>query len=207
VFQDETLFPSNISRLQQDFGKRIALPISMKLLIVALFSIFSLKSLALVKPMSDIAPPGFSKNLKQNSFAVKKVIPTNIQPTSDEQLVLSKILDHSVKNLLKSDVLKKSKFGRSVKKAEQSLQADVKIKSGTKSDQINHQFSFNFDAFQGVSNIQYSGFLNASLQNFSRDGKTSLNFIKKVDSKSKIIFQSNILKDSQNNRILFRTSW
>lgn len=93
---------------------------------------------------------------------VSKLIPQDIQPTSNAGQVASRILDRSLNTWMNSDMMKDSSLVKSAKSLENTMGSDVSI-GGEDSDEMKHSFKFNVRAEQAKALVKYEGLTNAQL--------------------------------------------
>ncbi|MFK8138600.1 MAG: hypothetical protein AB8E15_09595 [Bdellovibrionales bacterium] len=120
------------------------------------------------KDFIDLKPPEVTREFDTviKPEDVSFFLPQENLTEGDEQnVVVDKIFDHSVNNFFKSDFVQKSSLGKSAKKIEKSMQADVVIKKKNPED-IAHKISMQFQPMQNAALIKYSGYIDARVNFF-----------------------------------------
>jgi hypothetical protein len=97
---------------------------------------------------------------EQKPFDVSQVLPSDLTPTNDSNLVFSKIADRSLSSFFNSEQLRATPIGRTATQVEQKMKQDISIKA----NKIEHKFTFQIQAFQTIAKIDYRGLTNASLK-------------------------------------------
>ena len=101
---------------------------------------------------------------------IQKMIPQDMQATSDGGQVASRIADKSMNSLMDSPLMKSSDLGRAAKTVEHSMQADMSV-GGAEPDSIKHSFHFDVQAAQSKAMLHYQGITNANLT-YQASGQT-----------------------------------
>lgn len=135
--------------------------------IIMILGTSSLSFAAIPKPMAELRdiPPAVypvDKTIIDNK-TVQQVIPTNMPATEDTKLVQTKIVDHSLKNILNGDFFRNSAIGKLATKIEEATRPTIEIKSSDKKDAIVHKFDFQFEPQQRVAYFRYTGFLSSNI--------------------------------------------
>ena len=108
-----------------------------------------------------------------DSSDISKMIPQDMQATSDGGQVAARIADRSMNSLMDSPLMKSSDIGRAAKSVEHSMQADMSV-GGTEPDSVKHSFHFDVQAAQTKAQLKYEGITHANLT-YQVSGQT-LNF-------------------------------
>ncbi len=104
------------------------------------------------------------------SADVGKIIPLNLKDEMPNEEVVSRVGDHAFQNWLKSPVGKASSVARTAHTVQNTMRTEMAWEK--------HKFAFQVLAFQGVSQLRYTGWLNAEL-NFS-SSKTNFEISEKI---------------------------
>ena len=105
-----------------------------------------------------------------DSQDIQKMIPQDMQPSSDGAQVASRIADKSMNSFMDSPMMKSSDIGRAAKSVEHSMQADMSV-GGAEPDSIKHSFHFDVQAAQTKAMLKYQGITNANLS-YQASGQT-----------------------------------
>lgn len=147
--------------------------------------------LVLVKPSSLFGPTGAAlspelidtyRKIKasETHFDASQVIPEGMTPTEDAGLVFSKIADRSFSSFFNSAQMRSTPLGKTATTVEKKMKQDVTVES----DGVKHKMTFQYQAFQGLAKIDYSGLANASLKYQARESILNFEVYEKL-SKSK----------------------
>jgi hypothetical protein len=136
------------------------------LLILILFSAMSAIA-SIPSPMKEVgAVPPAVATLQTSAIddeLVRNVIPTNMPATSDEDLVTTRIVDHSIQSILHGWLTKKTVIGKVVENIEKVTKPEIGFKSGSGPNPIEHKLEFQFEPAQQIANLRYTGFFDSNL--------------------------------------------
>jgi hypothetical protein len=148
---------------------------------------------------ADIQP--IQSDRGANSADVAKVIPANMQPTTDQTKVASQILDHSVSAFFDSDAIKRSDMGRTAKQVEQSMQTEQSFGSG-EPNSIKHSVKFSMKATESRADIEYTGLTNAQMTYYVAQTKTNLEVREPVKALGTNLVYNNIISPGETRNTL-----
>ncbi len=109
----------------------------------------------LVIPEDNVTP-------KMTKADVAKVIPLDLKRGDSEIKVLNRIADRTVNLWFKSEAMKSTRIVRLAEETQEKLKADVVVPASSK-DGVSHKFSFKVEAFQTLAKLEYSGWLQGSV--------------------------------------------
>lgn len=109
---------------------------------------------------------------------LNKIIPSNIAATDPSDTVLKKIGDKAVNAWLKSSSMQKVSLVQAAQKVEQAMKAEVNL--APENSEVQHKLNFQIQAFQSVSKIDYTGYVDATVSYNMRDQKTGYEVRRKV---------------------------
>ena len=84
---------------------------------------------------------------------------------NESDQVGKKILDHSFRNLIKGRMTPESDFFERIEQIEQSMKYDISIPKENPDD-IEHKFNLQYQPFQNMAKVRYSGLFNAYMEYF-----------------------------------------
>lgn len=120
----------------------------------------------LVIPVDDVTP-------RLTSADVAKIIPTNIAPGTATKDVVNKIADKTIGYLMSSTNFKETGLGMFTARAQEKLRVDYALSEGSAQD-VSHKLSFRLEAFQSQAKVEYSGWLNASINYDAKASATDI---------------------------------
>lgn len=93
---------------------------------------------------------------------VAQIIPLDITPQTDSKVIASRIADRGLQFWYDHSHLKDSALGAAVESAQETLSTDM-VLAGSNPSEVQHKFSFRFEAFQALAKLEYSGWLKAAV--------------------------------------------
>lgn len=118
----------------------------------------------------------YSFKASENQFDVSEVLPLDLQPSNNSNLVFSKIADKSVSSFFNSDLIRSTPVGRTATVVEHKLKQDISFQGG----KIDHKFTLHIQAFQATAKVAYSGYTNASIQYHVSNSAVGLELYEKI---------------------------
>lgn len=133
------------------------------------------------KPL--VMPVGVSQEAEEiTTQDVEKIIPTDLQATSDMNRVAVRIADRSLQTWFNSPAVKSSVVGRTANNVQQKMAADVTVKAD-EPEATEHKFSMQLLALQAMAKVQYTGWLNAVFNYDAKAAESMVEFSEKVFNK------------------------
>jgi hypothetical protein len=108
---------------------------------------------------------------------LNKIIPSNVSATDPSNNVLKKIGDKAVNVWLKSSSMQQVSIVRAANKVEQAMKAEVDLAPDS---DVKQKLNFQVQAFQTLSRIDYTGYVDATVSYNLRDQKTGYEIRHKV---------------------------
>ncbi len=159
-----------------------------------------------------------AKNMKKFVFPVDrftsrftqadmiKIVPTNLNPSSDASSILSVIADRGVSYWLNSEEMKNTPLVRTTKEVQEKLKTDVVLK-GTQKNQIDHKFTMRYEAFQAMAKVEYQGWFKASVDYKPAEEQTQVSIHEKVFNNKELHFQQSFKKTESTSMIGLGWRW
>jgi hypothetical protein len=148
-----------------------------KIAVILAFSLVSLIGRAAIPPQEvletqSIKPVVIPKMIKPEDIAL--VIPMNLQPgTNDEDVIMARIADHSINNLIRGDYFRNTEFGKAAARVENAMKAEVSLGTSDESNghpPIEHKINMQLQAFEQKAYVTYSGLVNLNLTYLAAQG-------------------------------------
>lgn len=155
---------------------------------------------------------GISDQLIADFYAVKshetpmdvqQVIPLDMQASGDANYVLSRLADRGITSWVTSDAFKNSQLGRTTAEVQETMQADISVK-GSESNSIEHKFNLNFQVFQAVAQLKYTGLTNLLIRYKATAAELNFEISEKLDESKDIVFDHLAHSDYQNSQVSVR---
>ena len=154
--------------------------------------------ISIIRP---VEVPGMS------SDDISKIIPSNMSPTSNENLVATQILDHSLSNWFNSEAVRNSDFGRTAHHVEKSMEGDVSF-GGIQPDSIKHQFRFQMKATQTQAQLGYTGLTTAQVTYYMLQDKTNFEVREPMKVLNTQVVYNHIVSHEETRKMVsLRWSW
>lgn len=130
------------------------------------------------KPISPdlIANYNQVKALEQ-PLDVTQLIPMDLSPTRDSSEVFSRVADKSATTYFNSPAVRATSLGQSATSVEKSLKQEIIF---GRNPSVQHKLNFNFQAFQSLAQMQYSGITNAAVKYKANESKLALEIFEKL---------------------------
>lgn len=109
---------------------------------------------------------------------LNKIIPSGVSSTEPSEAVLKKIGDKAVNVWLKSSSMQKVSLVQAAQKVEQAMKAEVNL-APADSD-VKQKLNFQVQAFQSLSKIDYTGYVDATVSYNLREQKTGYEVRRKI---------------------------
>jgi hypothetical protein len=109
---------------------------------------------------------------------LNKIIPNGVTATEPSDEVLKKIGDKAVNVWLKSSSMQKVSLVQAAQKVEQAMKAEVNL--APEDADVKQKLNFQVQAFQSVSKIDYTGYVDATVSYNMREQKTGYEVRRKV---------------------------
>ena len=110
--------------------------------------------------IATVQPMDSTRDVK--AADIQKVIPQDMQASSNGSQVAAKILDRSVNSYFNSDAMRKTDIGRTATTVEKSMATDVSF-GGQQPESIRHSIKFAIQPAQTQAKLSYTGITNADL--------------------------------------------
>ena len=137
---------------------------------------------------------------------VQEVVPTDMIPTENAVTVVNKIGDRLMQNWLKSEAVKASAMGKTASTLENAMKAEVKVEK-SKPEGVEHKFSFQFLALQALAKVEYSGWLNASVNYDARASQTGIELKEKVWNSKDLFINHTVTSIEEVSSMGLRWNW
>jgi hypothetical protein len=129
----------------------------------------------------DIAPELLSSynavRASEKPFNAAQVVPMDMKPSENSNEVFSKVADQSLSSFFNSPEMRASPIGQTATEVEKKMKQDVSLGgSGT----VEHKLSFQVQAFQGVAQMDYTGFTHACLKYQASESSVGVEIYEKV---------------------------
>jgi hypothetical protein len=92
--------------------------------------------------------------------ATALVIPQNLAPGSNGQMVGTQILDHNLKNLMQGRFFRNAELAQRAQEVQEVLRPSVGY---TDASGVEHKLNLELEAFQGFAVLKYEGYLSSNL--------------------------------------------
>ncbi|MGZ3772923.1 MAG: hypothetical protein ACXVCY_05375 [Pseudobdellovibrionaceae bacterium] len=148
----------------------------------------------------DTVTPKLTKN------DVAKVIPTDLKQGDSQTTIMKRIADRGVSLWFNSDVMKETSIGRFAETAQEKLKTDVILPTRTPQG-VNHKLSFKVEAFQALAKLEYTGYLNASVNYDAKASATDILFKEKIFTNKNLLLSHKVHKDQDLSMIGLAWSW
>ena len=137
---------------------------------------------------------------------VSSVIPTDMSSSNDTAYVATRIGDKAVQAWFKSPTVKNSQIGRTADTVQENLKTEVSV-GGQDPTKTAHKFTFQVLALQAISQLRYSGWLNAALDFDARAHETRLELTEKLWSNKDLVFSHTAKADQGLSAVGLRWNW
>ena len=177
----------------------------MKLMIF--LSILS-SQVAFAKVTADNTSPVQMPQAPSNAWTqedVSKVIPTDIKSSEDAGFVATRIGDHAFQAWYNSPTGKNSTLGRTASTVQENLKTEVALKG--EEGAVEHKFTFQVLALQAISQLRYSGWLNAALDFDARAHETKLEVTEKLWTNKDFVISHTASADRGLSAVGLRWNW
>ncbi len=113
---------------------------------------------------------------------VNKVMPYNeLKSMQDGDSAMKLVADRSLRFWMENSAIKNNQMIRKANEVNQSMRAEVAV--------AQHRLTMQYEPFQSVAQIKYSGWLNAHLNYYSRDAHGDLRFSQKIFLTTDLVIQ------------------
>lgn len=109
---------------------------------------------------------------------LNKIIPSNMTGNEPSSEVLKKMGDKAVNVWLKSSSMQKVSLVQAAQKVEQAMKAEVNF--AEPEDDVQHKLNFQVQAFQTMSKVDYTGYVDATVSYNMREQKAGYEVRRKV---------------------------
>ncbi len=133
---------------------------------------------------------------------IEKVIPLNMQPTTDQSAVVSRIADHSLDRFFNSPEVQQSSIGQTAHEVQEKMQTDVSF-GGEEEGSIRHVFKMQMLAFQNTARVDYTGLMDAKLFYHINDARFEVELLEKLGRKD-LVFSHNGTRTETLNQVALR---
>lgn len=138
---------------------------------------------------------------------VARVIPANMEPTSNGGLVATQILDHSINNWLNSEAVRSTSLGRTAHSVEKSLKTDVSF-GGAEPQAVKHNLRFQMKAAQTQALLEYSGLTTAQFTYSMAQNKKDLELREPLPGLStQLVFNHTLTQEDRRETLSLRWNW
>ncbi len=137
---------------------------------------------------------------------VSKVIPTDMKGSDDAGYVATRIGDQAFQSWFNSPSVRNSSIGRTANTVQESLKTEVSLK-GNDETAVEHKFTFQVLALQAISQLRYSGWLNAALDFDARAHQTKLEVSEKLWNNKDLVFSHTASADQGMSAVGLRWNW
>lgn len=134
-----------------------------------------------VIPVDNVTP-------KVTADDVALFIPTDIGPTSDSSLIVTKIADKSVNYVLNNSRIKDSTIVKTANLVQGKMSTNIVI-APSAPGKVSHQFTMKYELFQSLAKIEYSGWLRAAFNYDAKASATDLRLSEKIFNKDMYLSQ------------------
>ena len=155
---------------------------------------------------------GLSDQLIADFYAVKayektadasQVIPLDMVASSDQSLVFSRLADRGLNSFMNSDSFKGSQFGRTTSQMQEELQTEITV-GGEEPESTQHKFNLNFEVFQAMAKMTYSGFTNLTIRYKPVASELNFEIAEKLDESKDLVFDHLASSDLQLSQVSVR---
>lgn len=137
---------------------------------------------------------------------VQSVIPIDMAPSDNAVPVISKIGDRFFQKWMQSEAIKNSSMGRTASQVENAMKTEVVV-APTKSSEIEHKFSFQYQALQALAKLEYKGWTKAVMSFDARAGKSVVEVTEKVLKNKEFFLNQTKTSDQQLSLTGLRWNW
>lgn len=177
-----------------------------------LFSILILLSFLATNAEAAINRRGISAQLIADFYAVKSrevpldaslIIPMDMQPTNNASTVFTRMADKGLSAFVNSADFKASSLGRTSAEVQEKMQTEMVV-GGNEPQSTQHKFNFNFQVFQAMAQIKYTGFTNVTLNYKPAAAEMNLEVSEKLDSSKDLVFDHIAAADHRLSQVSVR---
>lgn len=139
---------------------------------------------------------------------INSIIPAkDLQPTNDGGLVATRILDHSISNLLNSEAVRNSSLGRTAHQLEDKMEGDLSF-GGSEPDSVHHSLKFSMKAAQTRADLEYNGITKALITYYIAQSATNLEIREDISLLgTELVFNHLTSPDETRRTVSFRWDW
>lgn len=144
----------------------------------------------LVLPMPNEAPQAD----KITSKDVEKIIPTDLQQTSDMNSVALRIADRSIQTWFNSPQVQGSVLGQTAATVQKNMATDITIKSD-EPQAVEHKVTMQLMALQAAAKVQYTELLNAVFNYDARAAQSMVELSERIFNKDLFVNHTSSSKE------------
>jgi hypothetical protein len=140
---------------------------------------------------------------RDQTLDISQIIPMDLVPTQDANLVLTQVADRSFSAFWNSEVVQSSSVAQAATVVEQKMKQEVVIGGGDPRS-VQHKFNFNLQAFQALAQIEYSGFTHAALRYKVAESTLALEIFEKLSDNRDVVLSHTTGPESRSSNLSFR---
>ena len=145
-------------------------------------------------------------NAELSSKDIAKIIPTNMPATENPKDIVNQIGDRVVQNWLSSDAVKSSAMGRTASTVESAMKTEVVVPK-TKTEGVEHRFSFQYLILQALTKFEYKGWLNATVNYNAKAAQTGIEVNEKIWNNKDVYLNHTITSAEGSSSMGIRWGW
>ena len=141
---------------------------------------------------------------EEKPFDMAQVIPLNMQPSDSSSQVFSQVADKGFSSLFASERFRSSGLGRMTTEAQEKMQTEVVLggsadENGKASTQ--HKLNFNVQAFQGLAQMQYSGYTEAAVKYKIAQSEVDFEISEKMGGHKNLVFSHSVSPENRLSQV------
>jgi len=156
---------------------------------------------------------GLSDQLVADFYAVKsqqvaldagQVIPTDMKPTDNASQVFSRLADLGMTAFFNSDAFRGSQLGKTTTQVQEDLKTEIIVGDQSNPKSIQHKFNINFEVFQAMAQMTYTGFTNLKIKYKPIASEVDFEISEKLDESRDLVFDHLASSDQQTSQVSVR---
>lgn len=152
----------------------------------------------------DIIALFHSLKAEEKPIDMTAYIPMDMVPSNDSNKVFQKVADRSVSTWFNSPAVRGSAIGRAATEVEESVHQEITFGD---SEEIEHKLGFNFQAFQALAQIEYTGYVHAALRYYGQQALLSFEVDQTIAQNQDLILGHDVHSEDRLSRLSFRWSF
>jgi hypothetical protein len=156
---------------------------------------------------------GLSDQLIADFYAVKsqqvaldagQVIPVDMKPTDNASQVFSRLADRGMTAFFNSDSFRDSQLGKTTTQVQEDLKTEIIVGDQSNPKSIQHKFNINFEVFQAMAQMTYTGFTNLKIKYKPIASELDFEISEKLDKSKDLVFDHLASSDQRTSQVSVR---